>query len=91
MSGAEKPIVVSAHAAERMRQRGATTTEVEYVVRNAAWRPALSGKLQAKHQFPFGGPAPGTGRVYKFKKVETIFAEESARIVVVTVKVYYHD
>ena len=48
MPDPQKPIVISTHAADCMRQRGATQAEVESAVRSAAWQPAQRGKWHAK-------------------------------------------
>lgn len=84
-----KPIVFSEHAREQMRLRGATEEEICQALYNAPWRAAKRAKWQAKRRFAFDQPSPVNQRQYKFKEVEPIFVEESERIVVVTVKVYY--
>jgi hypothetical protein len=91
MSSQGKVIVISAHATQRMQQRGATATEVEQAIRNEQWRPAQRGKWQVKERRPFGGISPVNQRTYAFKAVEVIFADNPDAIVVVTVKVYYHN
>jgi hypothetical protein len=91
MGDVGKRIVVSVHAAQRMLQRGATREEVERVIREEAWRPAQRGKWSAAHRFPFDAISPVNGKRYAYKKVETVFADKPTAIVVVTVKVYYHD
>jgi len=42
-------------------------------------------------QLPFDAVSPVNGRHYTYKTVEAVFADNPASIVVVTVKVYYHD
>ena len=91
MGDVGKPIVVSVHAEQRMRQRGATTLEVEMAVRETRWVPAQRGKWSAARRFTYNAVSPVNGKTYAYKKVETVFAEEATAIVVVTVKVYYHD
>ena len=91
MGIAGKPIVVSSHAAERMRARGATLAEVEHVIRNEAARPAKRGKWEAKSWFPFGRPSPVNRQVYRFKTVAVVFADQPHAVTVITVKVFYHD
>ena len=91
MAGSGKRIVVSSHAAQRMRQRGATTVEVERAIREGAWQPVRRGKLSAAYRFAFDAVSPVNGKRYTYKKVEAIFADKPAAVVVVTVKVYYHN
>jgi hypothetical protein len=91
MFDAKKAIVVSSHAAQRMRQRGATTAEVERAVREGPWQPAQRGKWSAAYRFICNAVSPVNGRRYAYKRVETVFADEPTVIVVVTVKVCYHD
>ena len=91
MSTPGKPIVISAHAAERMRQRGATAAEVEHAVRNETWRPAQRGKWKVKERRPFGASSPVNQQTYAYKAVEVIFADDPGAVVVVTVKVFYHN
>jgi len=71
--------------------RGATEAEVVEAVRGGRWEPAKRGKQHATHRVEFGRPSPVNGVVYAFKTVDAVFAEEPDRIVVLTVKVYYHD
>jgi hypothetical protein len=91
MSDASKPIVISTHAALRMRQRGATEAEVESVIRSEVWHPAQRGKWRAKQRFALSGTSPESQKRYQFKAVEVVFAERDASIVVVTVKVFYYN
>lgn len=91
MGDTGKPIVVSVHAAQRMRQRGATTEEVQRVIREGKWEPALRGKWSAVRRFVYNAISPVNGKRYAYKKIEAVFADEPTAIVVVTVKVYYHD
>ncbi len=91
MSSHEKPVVISTHAAERMRQRGATVAEVERALRNETRRPAQRGKWRVKERRPFGGVSPVNQQTYAYKTVEVVFADDPDAIVVVTVKVYYYD
>lgn len=71
--------------------RGATELEVVEAVRGGPWEPAKHGKKHAARRFEFGRPSPVNGVFYAFKTVDAVFAEELDRIVVLTVKVYYHD
>ncbi|MFN8459005.1 MAG: DUF4258 domain-containing protein [Anaerolineae bacterium] len=84
-----KPIHFSRHALDQMRLRGATQDEVREAIKTSLWQPAKRGKYQARKTFAFGQPSPINQKVYPFKTVETIFADEPGEIVVVTVLVYY--
>ena len=86
-----RAIRVSQHASERMQQRGATLAEVEQTIRKAPWQSAAGDKRRARHDFLFAARSPITGEVYRYKKVEVIFAETPHAIIVVTVKVFYHN
>jgi hypothetical protein len=86
-----KPITISRHAAQRILQRGATLEETEQVIRATPWRPAQRGKWHARRVFPFDATSPVNGRHYARKTVDVVFADNPASIVVVTVKVYYHN
>lgn len=72
-----------------MYLRGASEAEVIQAIRGGFWEPARAGKYQARCTFVYGRPSPVDGRVYPFKTVHVIFAEEADKIVVVTVLVYY--
>ena len=91
MDTANKPIIVSRHAAQRMGQRGATQAEVERAIRAAPWQPAQRGKWHARHAAAFDAVSPVNGRHYAYKTVDAVFADDPTSIVVVTVKVYYHN
>jgi len=91
MGTMDKPIVISRHAAQRMAQRGTVSEQVEQVIRTAPWEPAQRGKWHARRVLPFDAVSPVNGRHYAYKTVDAIFADHPASIVVVTVKVYYHD
>ncbi|MGB9723524.1 MAG: hypothetical protein ACPL7G_06470 [Chloroflexia bacterium] len=84
-----KPIRFSRHARLQMVLRGATSSEVEEVVATTAWEPARLGRYQARKAFAFNRPSPINQRVYRFKTVHVVFAEEARELVVVTVLVYY--
>ena len=87
----EKGIVLSRHARERLVLRGAVETEVAGCIHEGAWEPAKRGKWHAAKRFAFDAPSPATGTTYRYKTVDVVFVEEDDRIVVVTVKVFFHD
>ncbi len=91
MGAPQKRIVISAHAAERMRQRGATQAEVEQAIRKGAWKPAQRGKMHVREEFPFDNVSPVNRQHYRCKAVDVVFADTLPAIVVVTVKVFYFD
>jgi hypothetical protein len=91
MENADKPIRVSLHGGNRSTLRGATHDEIVATIREGVRTPAKRGKWRASVCFEFRGVSPQNGRFYKYKTVEAIFADEPHEIVVVTVKVYYHD
>jgi len=74
-----------------MLLRGADEAEVVQAVRQGKWEAAKRGRFHAKVRLPCGKPSPASGRTYAFKVVDAVFADEAAEIVVLTVKVYYHD
>jgi hypothetical protein len=84
-----KPIYFSRHARHRMYLRGATDAEVIQTIQGSPWESARAGKYQARRTFVYGRPSPVDHKVYLYKTVHVIFAEEFDKIVVVTVLVYY--
>ena len=84
-------IIFSEHSLLQMRLRGAMKSEVRNAIRNGEWKSVKRGRFSTKWKFDFNKPSPITGKEYKFKDVEVIFAEESDRIVIITVKVYYSN
>jgi len=86
-----KPIHFSQHALARMRQRGATESEVQETIETATWSAAKHGKLQARKDFAFRKRSPVNQETYRSKVVEAIFTEKEAEIVVISVLVYYEN
>ncbi len=82
-----KPIHLSGHAKGQLEFRGATEQEVIEAIRTEPWGPAELGRLECRKNFVFN--SVWNKRHYGTKQVRPIFAEESDRIVVVTVYVYY--
>lgn len=91
MKEADKPIVLTRHAGERMRLRGATEGEVTMVVREGSWASTQRGRFHSTRRFEFGQASPVNGIQYAYKTLDVVFSDESEQIVVLTVKVYYHD
>jgi len=86
-----KPIRCSDHARLQMVLRGATEEEVTMSIRTDKWGTAKMGKFQSRHQFDFNRVSLTNQKYYKYKTVESIFADEPNEIVVITVKVYYSN
>lgn len=86
-----KPISFSSHARLQMLLRGAEESEVIYAIREGVREQARRGKFLARNHFQFGKESPVSGRYYKHKTVEAIFADEEEEVVVETVKVYYSN
>ncbi len=82
-----KPILFSQHALDQMPDRGATRDEVEAAIRTGELAPAKGKRLSYRKNFPFS--KEWKGRKYAIKQVMPIVFEESDRIMVVTVYVFY--
>jgi len=82
-----KPILFSQHALDQMPDRGATREEVEAAIRSGELSPAKGKRLSFRKNFPFN--RDWKGRKYAIKQVMPVVFEESDRIVVVTVYVFY--
>jgi hypothetical protein len=87
----EKRIYFSSHAKLRMLLRGAEENEVILTIRSSKWELINRGRHHCHHQFDFNGTSPINNKFYKYKTVDVIFAEEPTEIIVITVKVYYHN
>ena len=82
-----KPIQFSQHAIQRLAQRGATEGEAIAAIREGDWTTARSDRYESEKVFGYN--SQWHGRHYRTKTVQCIFVEESERIVVVTVYVYF--
>lgn len=74
-----------------MRQRGAETAEIVHAIRQGTWKPAQRGKWHMRQQSPFEAFSPVNKQYYRFKALDVVFVDEPRAIVVVTVKVSYHN
>lgn len=84
-----KPIRLTKHAQGYFERRGFTAEEVEKAIRSGAWQPAeKKGRLECEVEFVFG--KDWNGRRYAWKKVNPIFVDEDAEIVVITVYTFYY-
>lgn len=81
-----KPIVFSQHARDKMADRGATEEEVIAAIQFGSAEPARKGRWLCRKNFPFN--AQWRGKSYAIKQVAPIVAEESDRLIVVTVFVF---
>lgn len=86
-----KAIVISLHARQQMRLRGAEEQEVLLAVQTGTWEPVKQGRLHARYVVSFNDVSPVNQKFYGLKTIDAVFVEEPDRIVVITVKVYYHD
>ncbi len=86
-----KPIILTTHVKSRMDSRGATLDEMTEAIRMGTWEPAKRGKWHATRRFPCDLPSAVNQRTYRWKTTDVVFAEDPHAIVVLTVKVYYHD
>ena len=82
-----KPIEFSQHAAQRLAERGATEPEAIAAIREGDWTGARGDRYES--EAVFGYNSEWHGRYYRYKTVRPVFTEESTRIVVVTVYVYF--
>ncbi len=82
-----KPIIISRHALDQARERGATENEIREAIREGEVVPAREPRRGYRLNRPFG--KSWGGRVYATKQVMPIVAEETERLVVVTVYVFY--
>jgi len=82
-----KPVEFSPHAREKMLDRGASEAEVEIAIRTGNPEPARRERLMFRKNFAFN--RQWRGNSYAVKQVAPIVAEESDRLVVVTVFAHY--
>jgi hypothetical protein len=82
-----KPIIFSKHVLEQIPDRGTTIEEVEAAIQTGEPTPAKGERLAFRKNFPFH--KKWKGRHYAVKQVMPIIIEESDKIVVVTVYVFY--
>ena len=83
-----KKIEISPHAYQQMAERGALEAEVMAAVQQGEAEAVRMGRVMYRKIFPFDGE--WRGRRYRLKQVAPVVAEESDKLVVVTVYVFYH-
>jgi len=82
-----KPIEFSKHARDKMLDRGATESEVVEAIRSGSAEPTRKGRIMFRKNIEFH--SEWRGKPYAVKQVAPVVAEETDRLVVVTVFVYY--
>ena len=82
-----KSILFSQHALDQMPDRGATRDEVEAAIRTGELTPAKGKRFSYRKNFSFN--KEWKGKKYGLKQVIPVVVEESDRIIVVTVYVFY--
>ena len=78
-----KPVVFTAHARARMRERGAREADVREAIRIGQREPAQRGFFLYRLNVEF--KREWDGRYYGVQQVAPVVAEEGERLVVVTV------
>lgn len=82
-----RPVVLTTHAQERMRERGAREEDVVQAIRVGQREAAQRGLSLYRLNLEFHGE--WDGRHYGVRQVAPVVAEEGDRLVVVTVYVFY--
>ena len=83
----ELPIEISRHAQQQMLERGAEHAEVIAAVREGQAEPVHKNRTMHRKNFQFD--SVWRSRQYRIKQVAPVVAEESDRLVVVTVYTFY--
>jgi hypothetical protein len=81
----------SNHSKIQMLARGTNEKEVIESIENRKWLIAKDNKYHSSKTFIFNSISPVNKKFYKFKTVNSIFVYENSEIIVVTVKVFYHN
>ena len=82
-----KPIHFSPHARDQLADRGTNQAEVEETIRIGEQVEVRYGRLAFRKNFAYD--QSWKGKMYSTKQVKPIVTEESDRLVIVTVYVYY--
>jgi len=82
-----KPVIFTAHARRRMRDRGASEERVIEAIRTGRREPAERGLWLFRLNVEF--QAEWDGKHYAVQQVAPVVAEEPHRLVVVTVYAFY--
>ena len=81
------PVRFHSHARERMKERGATESEVTATVEDGEQFPAKFGRTGFRRNFQFD--SEWRGRVYRTKQVEAYAVQEEGDWLVITVITRY--
>ena len=81
------PIEISPHARQQMQERGIEQAEIITAIREGQVEPARKSRVMYRKNFQFDDV--WRGRRYRIKQVAPVVAEQSDRLVVVTVYVFY--
>lgn len=87
----ERQIIFSEHAKSRMLSRGAEEQEIIFAIQTGKWQSIKMGKFNVRQQLFFGKHSPINQKFDKNKIIDVVFAEEKDKIIVITVKIYYHN
>jgi hypothetical protein len=80
-------IEFSQHAIDQMTDRGTTKEEIKSAILDGEQVPAKKGRKAYRKNIPFD--SQWKGKYFLTKQVMPIVKEESARIIVITVYVFY--
>ena len=82
-----KPIVITAHAVQRMKERGTNERDVREAIRIGEKEPARGGRIVYRLNLEF--MRTWDGRYYAVQQVAPVVKEEGDKIVVITVYTFY--
>jgi Domain of unknown function (DUF4258) len=82
-----KPIIFTAHALQRMKERGAAQKDVQEAIRTGHREAAQRGLALYRLNMEF--KREWDGRYYGVQQIVPVVAEEETRLVVVTVYAFY--
>ena len=80
-------VEISPHARQQMQERGVEQAEVIAAIREGQVEPARKSRVMYRKNFQFDDV--WRGRRYRIKQVAPVVAEQSDRLVVVTVYAFY--
>lgn len=86
-NGPSKPVVFTAHALARMRERGATEDDVREAIRIGKRESAQRGLFLYRMNIEF--KREWDGRYFAVQQIAPVVAEEADRFVVVTVYTFF--
>ena len=82
-----KQIVLSDHARDQCKERGASTNEVIQAIRDGVSEAAKKGRRIARYNFSYR--SMWNEKWYAVKQVAPVYVETEARILVITVYTFY--